>query len=249
LNVDALVLAAGKSTRIAPLAGDVPKPLLPIGGHSLIEWNLLWLAASGVESAWINLHYQADSIRTALGDGSSYGLRLHYSLEESILGTAGAWKHLEREWQRTCLVIYGDNLMRFDLASFLETHRALGAPATVALFDPARHQSTGIAGGHAVVAAGARVTRFVEAQSPPSESDAGAESWLVNAGAYLLEPHLAERMQNGFLDFGRDVLPQLAASGDLVAHVMEDAGFCLGLDTPERYAIAERMVNGAEVLL
>ena len=75
----ALVLAAGKSTRLQPLAADRPKPLLSIAGQTVLEHNLRWLAAAGVQEVWINLHYQGEQIAELVGDGSRYGLRVHYS--------------------------------------------------------------------------------------------------------------------------------------------------------------------------
>ncbi|MBI4543570.1 MAG: nucleotidyltransferase family protein [Gemmatimonadetes bacterium] len=244
MRLAALLLAAGRSTRIAPLAGDLPKPLLQLGGRSLLDWNLQWLAAHGIRSVWINLHYRAHAIRDALGYGERWGMRIRYSLEDSILGTAGGWKHLSDHWRGTSLVVYGDNLLRFDLRRFLSAHRSHAALASVALFDPQRHRNTGIAGGRAELAESGRICGFEEGGA--GRSGAGE---LVNAGAYLLEKELAERVASGFQDFGRDVFPRLAPTGCLYGHVMEDEGFCLGVDTPERFAVAQRLIESGEVSL
>ena len=230
----ALVLAAGRSTRIAAVADGRPKPLLEIAGRSLLDWNLGWLAHHGVTDIWINLHHEPERIRAAIGDGAAFGVRVRFAYEPVLLGTAGAWRALADNWNDTSLVIYGDNLMRFDLEALLATHRRGGRAATVAVFDPARHANTGIAGGRACVEDG-RITGFVE-----GGAEAGAE-W-INAGAYALEPELAATMDEGFRDFGHDVLPGLAADGALSAHVVEGGAFCLGLDTPERYERARRMI-------
>lgn len=236
-----LVLAAGRSTRILPLAGDRPKPLLEVGGRSLLEWNLRWLAESGLDPIWINLHYRAAQVREAAA--SFAGATIRFSYEDPILGTAGAWRKLVETWEGTSLVVYGDNLMRFDLAGFLDTHAAGGAMATVALYDPAVHAHTGIAGGQVVVDRSGRITSFEERRgSAPSRK-------LVNAGAYLLEPALAERVGDGFRDFGRDVFPELVDSGVLFGHLIEEGAFCLGLDTPEHFEIGRRMVEGGDVAL
>jgi mannose-1-phosphate guanylyltransferase len=230
----ALVLAAGRSTRIAAVADGRPKPLLEIAGRTLLGWNLRWLAAHGITDVWINLHYEADRIRAAVGDGAQHGVRARFAFEPALLGTAGAWRALASHWDGTSLVIYGDNLMRFDLHALLATHRAGGRPATVAVFDPTRHANTGVAGGRARVEDG-RIAGFVEG------SDAHGAAW-INAGAYALEPGIATMMAEGFLDFGHDVLPKLAAGEALTAHVVEAGAFCLGLDTPERFARAQRMI-------
>ncbi|MGH7517730.1 MAG: nucleotidyltransferase family protein [Gemmatimonadales bacterium] len=236
-----LVLAAGKSSRIAEVAGGAPKPLLPIAGKPVLGRNLEWLAEEGVTSVWINLHHRADAIREAIGDGRRFNVAVRYSEEPQILGTAGAWKRLEQHWSGTSLVVYGDNLLRFDLTRFQAAHRASGLLGTLALFDPARHLNTGIAGGH-VELDGPRVRRFVEGPRP---SQGGPH--YVNAGVYLLEPQMRAAVGPGFQDFGRDVFPALVATGQLAGYVLEPEGYCLGIDTPASLATARELVEHSRV--
>jgi len=240
VSIDALVLAAGRSTRLGAFAGDLPKPLLVLGGRSLLEWNLRWLAAAGISRVWINLHHRGAAIEAAIGNGAAFGVCVRYSREERLLGTAGAWKRLAGEWRGTSLVVYGDNLVRFDLARMQAVHRATGALATVALFDPAVHANTGIAGGRAACAADGRIVAFQEGGE--------ARSGLVNAGVYLLEPEVAAVIPDGVSDFGRDVLPGLAGTGRLHGHVLEEGAYCLGVDTPSRFREAERMLAAGKVV-
>jgi mannose-1-phosphate guanylyltransferase len=253
------VLAAGRSTRIEPLSAGRPKPLLEVGGRSLLEWNLRWLMDGGMTPIWVNLHYRADEVSRAIRSMDLPG-DVRFSHEDAILGTAGAWRKLAVEWDAPSLVVYGDNLTRFDLAAFRAAHRvALRSPAvagldstaepafppvlaTVALYDPARHANTGIAGSRVVVNRG-RVAGFEELRGGV------AGSALVNTGAYVLEPALAERIEPGFSDFGADVFPLLVRDRALAAHVIEDGGFCLGLDTPEHFRLGEAMVARGTVRL
>lgn len=238
----ALVLAAGKSTRIASVSGGLPKPLLSIGGKPVIARTLEWLSESGVGDVWINLHYRGDDIRSALGDGSRHGVRISWAHEPEILGTAGAFRALAAHWAGTdpVLVVYGDNLMAFDLGAFAAFHARAGARGTVALFDPARHLNTRIAGGRVRLDAASRITAFVEG---------GTGEGYVNAGAYLLDPSVAADVAPGFQDFGRDVFPPLARAGALAGHLLEPSGYCLGLDTPESFAVAEQLVASRQVAL
>jgi NDP-sugar pyrophosphorylase family protein len=239
-----LVLAAGKSTRIAERSRGLPKPLLEIGAKPVVGYTLEWLAGYGMRTVWMNLHYQPEVMRRALGDGSEFGVRLRYSFEPQILGTAGAWKKLHSEWNGTSLVIYGDNLMRFDMRRFVAAHESGGALMTLAVFDPTLHRHTGIAGGIALLSEhGRRVERFVEG-TPPDTGRA-----FVNAGAYLLEPDVSRWIPGGFQDFGRDVLPGLASAGMLGAHVLERGAFCLGLDTPSSLERGEELVRAGSVSL
>jgi mannose-1-phosphate guanylyltransferase len=240
--VRALILAAGKGSRLGAAAGGLPKPLVQIGGIPVLERSLRWVAGLGVERIWINTHERAELIRSTVGDGSRFGVPVHYSHEPELLGTAGAWKRLEQEWTGTSLVIYGDNLMHFDLAAFVERHCSSGGLATVALFDPVQHAHTAAVGGGARLDGAGRIVDFVEG------GRAAAERPLVNAGAYLLEPVIAASMKNCFLDFGHDVLPQLAAAGALYGHVLEDGAYCMGIDTPDRLELAERIHVDSQVI-
>ena len=243
MNIPTLVLAAGRSTRIATVAQGRPKPLLEVGGRALLEWNLSWIAAHGVRQAWINLHHEGAAIRAAIGTGERYGLRVSYAEEPVLRGTAGAWKRVAREWRSTSLVVYGDNLMRFDLARLVAAHRAAGRAATVALFEASVHANTGPGGGRAMQRADGRVHRFREG------GDAEEDSERINAGVYALEPSVTGWIGEGYQDFGHDVLPLLAEAGELNGHVIEAGGFCLGLDTPERYSRATELVTRGAVVL
>ncbi|HLH23999.1 MAG TPA: nucleotidyltransferase family protein [Chloroflexota bacterium] len=235
----ALVLAAGKSTRIQPVAPDRPKPLIVVAGQTVLERNLRQLAAAGVRDVWINLHYRGEQIAALIGDGARLGLHVRYSWEPDLLGTAGAAKKLEAALAAdTFLVVYGDNLTALDLAALTAQHRARAAVATIAVFDRDRVPNTGLAGGRVVVDAEGRVMRFVEGGA--------ADSPYVNAGVYALEPRVLAAIAPGaFADFGRDVFPLLLEHGARVDAFPID-GYCLGIDTPEGLARANALVADLE---
>ena len=240
----ALVLAAGLGSRLRAVAGDLPKPLVPFGGAPILAHNLRWLAASGIEEVWINLHYAADAIRVALGDGAAFGLAITYVYEPELLGTAGALANIAAVVDQPFWVIYGDSVVRCDLAALAGAHAAAGAELTLALFDQERHAHTGIAGGRVVLKRDGAVEAFVEG------GDAAGSS-LVNAGVYLAEPTILDLIPTGRLvDFGREVFPAMLAGGRrLQGHVIEDGGYCLGLDTPESYAAGQRLLAEGRLTL
>jgi NDP-sugar pyrophosphorylase family protein len=232
----ALVLAAGKSTRIRSAVSGRPKPLIQVGGRAVLEWNLGLLAAAGVRDVWINLHYQGEQIQAAIGDGSRYDLRVRYSWEATLLGTAGAAKQLERELgQDTFVVVYGDNVTALDLRAMVAQHRQRGALVTIAVFDRERVPNTGLAGGRVVLTADHAVQRFEESSTLASP--------YVNAGVYVLEPSVLQRLPAQVVcDFGRDVFPALLEAGARIDAYLLD-GFCLAIDTPEALARAEALVR------
>ncbi len=238
----AIVLAAGKSTRIAQLAGGRPKPLLEICGQAVLTRNLRWLAESGIEEVWINLHYRPQAIRESIGDGRGLGLRVYYSFEPVILGTAGGVRRIAADWREAFLVLYGDSLIRTDLCRMEQVHRASRAPLTIALFDKSRQAHSGIAGGTVALACNGRIARF-------AEGDASSTATLVNAGLYFIEPEIVSRIPPGsHYDFGRDLFPQLLRSGVPINSYIID-GYCLGLDTPEAYRRALDLIHQGVVRL
>jgi MurNAc alpha-1-phosphate uridylyltransferase len=85
----AMILAAGRGERLRPLTDHTPKPLVLVRGQPLISYHLIKLAACGIREVVINISYLADQIKATLGDGSQYGLTIHYSLEATVLETGG----------------------------------------------------------------------------------------------------------------------------------------------------------------
>ncbi|MEM7080177.1 MAG: nucleotidyltransferase family protein [Pseudomonadota bacterium] len=84
-----MILAAGRGSRLRPLTDTTPKPMLPIGGKPLIEWQIEKLAAAGVTGVVINLHHLGEQIREHLDDGSRFDLEIAYSEESALLETGG----------------------------------------------------------------------------------------------------------------------------------------------------------------
>src|SRR5262249_2117846 len=128
-DVSALVLAAGRSTRLASTIEGGSKVLVEIEGERVLERNLRWLAASGVRDVWVNLHHRAHDVASVAGDGSRLGLQVRYSEEPVLLGTGGTFRALAPNWTGTVLVVYGDNVMHFSLQALLDQHRASGTVA------------------------------------------------------------------------------------------------------------------------
>ena len=86
----AMILAAGKGTRLRPLTLETPKPLVEVGGQPLIVWHIKALQAVGITDITINVSWLAEKLIDTLGDGSQYGVQLHWSLEDDEpLETAG----------------------------------------------------------------------------------------------------------------------------------------------------------------
>jgi NDP-sugar pyrophosphorylase family protein len=233
-----MLLAAGHGTRLGELTGRVPKPLLRIGGMPVLERNLLWLRDGGITEVVINLHHLGEQIEQHAGDGSRFGLRVHYSREPELLGTAGAIKLIEDFLAAApFLVVYGDNLFDFDLERLFAASRRCPGIGTLALFSLDQHQHTGIAGGRVELDRTGRILRFVEGGRDP------AAQKLVNAGCYVLQPPVLQQIPSGApYDFGKDLFPRLLRERQvLCGHVIESTGKVLGIDTPEALARARAL--------
>jgi NDP-sugar pyrophosphorylase family protein len=240
--LDAVLLAAGKSTRIASLSGGIPKPLLPVQGEPILARNVRLLANAGLQNIWVNLHYRGDLIRAALGDGSAWGVRIRYSDEPTILGTAGGVRKLLPKLGQTFLVVYGDNLVQLDLRAFAEFHVEHRADVSLAIFGEST-PNTGMAGGRVALTDDDRVVAFVE-----GEID-GSAAPFVNAGVYVVENHVLKDFPMArFLDWGRDVFPALLARPARLLGYRID-GYCLGLDTPTSYERGLALIDSGVVRL
>jgi len=128
----AMVLAAGRGTRLAPLTTTIPKPLAPVGGRPFLEHILAFLHAGGVREVVINLHHLGHLIEQHVGDGRRFGLSVRYSWEDPILDTGGGIKHAEPLLAgEPFVVVNGDSLLELHLEEVVEAHRARGAIATL----------------------------------------------------------------------------------------------------------------------
>ncbi|NLE76615.1 MAG: nucleotidyltransferase family protein [Chloroflexi bacterium] len=205
----AVVLAAGEGTRLRPLTLQRPKPMLPIGGTPLLEHTLRWLHNHGVDEVALNLHHLPQMVMDHFGDGRRWDLRLRYSVEEELLGTAGALTRFPDFFDdEPFFLVYGDLLTAVDLGEMRRFHGERGAAATVALYRVPNPTECGLVD----LDEQGRIRRFVE-KPPPHE----VFTDLANAGIYVLEPRLVQSLEPGqFCDFGRHVFPRLLAAGELL---------------------------------
>lgn len=198
----AMIMAAGKGTRLRPLTDLLPKPMVPIANRPALYHIVRLLKRHGFTEIVINLHHLAEVITGYFGDGSGLGVRLWYSYEPELLGTAGGVKNNEDFLGGdTFLVISGDALTDVDLTGLVAAHRRYGSIATIAVKEVADPSLYGVV----VVDDDGRVVGFQE--KPPREE---ARSRLCNCGIYVFEPEIFAHIPAGqFDDFGSRVFPDL----------------------------------------
>ena len=210
----AVVLVGGFGTRLRPLTLHRPKQMLPVLDRPMIEWVAGWLAANGVDEVVLSLGYRPEAFTEAYPDGRCAGVRLRYAVEPEPLDTAGAVRFaalaagLDRAAE-PFLVVNGDVLTTLDIGELVALHKARGAEGTIALTpveDPSRY-------GVVPIEADGRVIAFIE--KPPREE---APSNWINAGTYVLEPSVLDRIPDGRkVSIERETFPALVAEGRLYA--------------------------------
>lgn len=233
----ALLLCAGYGTRLGSLTRDVPKALLPVAGRPLLDYTLAYLADAGVREVVINLHYRPEQIRTHLGDGSRFDVRVQYAYEHELLGTAGALKRLAPAFLGAgdILVVYGDLLLDQRLDALRHFHRERGAAATLLLHE--RRASNSVV----LMDDSLRITAFHERPDEGQRHSLPMSRW-VNSGVYLLSESLLAHLPDQVpADFPRDVFPDLVRSFPVYGFPL--SGYRCAIDSPERLAEASAAVR------
>jgi len=227
----AMILAAGEGTRLRPLTLNTPKVMLPIAGRPLLQYTIDLLRFYNITEVAINLHHLPKIVMDWLGDGDKFGIGVTYSIEDPILGTAGALTRLRDFFDETFVVVYGDMLTNLNISSLVEFHQAKGALASLTLFEVEDPSSYGIV----EIDSERRILRFVEKPAPGTTS-----SNLANAGIYVLQPEVIDYIPSEtFYDFGHDLFPALLSKGArLFGYVTTDS--ILDTGTMEYYRRAER---------
>jgi NDP-sugar pyrophosphorylase family protein len=223
------------------LTRDCPKPLLPIHGTPLIEYTLRHLARYGVVDVAINLHYLAEKVRNELGDGSRYGVRIHYELEDELLGTAGAVANLATYFRDASdvLVVYGDLLFDEDLSTLYERHRSLRADVTLLV-----HRRTTPSNSIIDMDESGRILRFRER---PTDWSVTGPVW-VNSGCQILRREVIDVFPSHRpLDLPRDIYAPMAGTLRLFGAPIE--GYRIAIDSQERYLQAIQDVKDGKVHL
>jgi NDP-sugar pyrophosphorylase family protein len=232
----AMLLAAGKGTRLGPLTQSIPKCMIPIGGRPMLQHTVEWLPQFNVTNLVINLHDLGSIVENHFGDGSGFGVFIRYSREPELLGTAGAVAHNEAYFGKEPFVVwYGDNLSHCDLDRMWHVHRRQGGIGTVALHYREDVLQCGIVG----VDNDSRITKFVEKPRPEQVFS----NW-VSAGIMIFEPEILQFISPGFCDFGHQVLPTVLAKGlQLNAYKLSAQEGLYWIDRPEDLARVNLMVK------
>ncbi|MGH2368419.1 MAG: sugar phosphate nucleotidyltransferase, partial [Chloroflexota bacterium] len=202
----AVVMAGGEGSRLRPLTIGRPKPMVPIVNAPVMEHIFGLLRRHGVTEVVVTLQYLARVIQEYFGDGSEFGMKIHYTVEETPLGTAGSVKNAEHLLDEPFLVISGDALTDFDLTEIVRYHQEKRSMATLTLYRVPSPLEYGVV----ILDHDGKVVRFLE---KPSWGEVFSDT--VNTGIYVLDPAIFGYVPRGVLvDWSNDVFPQLLRNAD-----------------------------------
>jgi NDP-mannose synthase len=203
--MDAVLLAGGRGTRLAPLTVTVPKPLLPLGERPIIDILIAQLAAAGVARVFVCLGYLAPLMQAFLGDGARWGVAIEPRIEAEPLGTAGALRTIEGLTD-DFYVVNGDTLTDLDFPAMAAAHRSAAAMAT--LFTPWVDEQIDY-GVVSIDAAGA-LTEY---------SEKPRRGYHVSSGVYVLSRRVLPLIPPvGAFDMPDLIRAAMAAGGKVACH-------------------------------
>ena len=215
----AMILAAGKGTRVRPITHTIPKPMIPILQKPVMEFLLELLREHGFTEIMVNVSHLAEEIENYFRDGQRFGVEIAYSFEGRIedgeligdaMGSAGGLKKIQnfqRFFDDTFVVLCGDALIDLDLCEAVRRHKAKGAMASMITKRVPKDQVSSY--GVVVTDDDGRVRSF---QEKPAVDEAASD--MINTGIYIFEPEVLDFVpSNQPFDIGSDLFPKLVEVG------------------------------------
>lgn len=222
-----VIIAGGKGTRIASVNSEIPKAMIPINGKPILEYQVELAKRYGFNEFIFIIGHLGHVIQEYFGDGSKFGCKISYFVEEKPLGTAGALAEIPELRDEDFFVFYGDTVMDFDMDTMLKFHQEKKADATLLLHPNDHPYDSDIVG----VDNDNMVNHF---HNKPHPADLVTRN-LVNAALFIFSPKIVGEVQKGVKShIEKNVLPKalengLALYGYVTPEYIKDMG------TPDRY--------------
>jgi D,D-heptose 1,7-bisphosphate phosphatase len=252
-----VIMAGGKGTRIASINSEVPKPMIEICGKPILEWQIENLKACGLTDITLVTGYLGHVIQEYFGDGSRWGVSIHYFVETAPLGTAGALLKMP-ELTDDFLLMCGDVILDVDFSRFISFHRAHHAWATLMSHPNSHPYDSSLLvtetlppqeeGGLPVDTH--RVVRWIN-----KEDERDCYRNLVNAGIEIISPALLQEVRSHYvprhaetpdkIDLDRDVLKPYVSSGRIFSYCTPE--YIKDMGTPDRYYEVEKDIRQGKV--
>jgi len=201
----AVVMAGGEGSRLRPLTIGRPKPMVPMVSKPVMAHILDHLKRQGITEVVVTLYFMPDLVQSYFGDGSNLGMKIHYAVEETPLGTAGSVKNAQQYLDEPFVIISGDAVTDINLQEVIAFHQERGADATLTLYRVPNPLEYGVI----ITDPDGKITQFLE---KPSWGEVISDT--VNTGIYVIDPSVLDLIEEGVsTDWSKDVFPQLLESG------------------------------------
>ena len=228
----AVIMAGGRGTRIASVRGDVPKPMIPVCGKPILQYQIENLKASGISDITLVTGHLGSVVRDYFGDGSAFSVNISYFEETSPLGTAGALFRMP-ELTEDFILMCGDLVLDLDFGRFIAFHRSKGALASLVAHPNSHPYDSSLL----VADSDGRVLRWLGKEEPRLYYKN-----RVNAGVQILSPELL-RLTSPLaekVDLDREVLKPAIGTGRIFAY--DTPEYIKDMGTPDRFHEVEAAV-------
>ena len=253
----AIIMAGGQGTRLRSISEDLPKPMVPVLGKPILEYQIEELKKSGIDDIVIMTGYKAERIREYFGDGSRLSVHISYINEDYPMGTAGALYFLRDTEDEDLLLLMGDLMLSVDFQRFMEYHRMAGGLVTL-FAHPNSHpydsdvlieerelkaadfteDKCGLYAEQETVPEGGRICAVL----PKDKERTGYYHNLVNAGIYAFKKELLSMIPKPEAgrktDLDKDVIRPLMEKG--LVQAFRSTEYVKDMGTPERYRAVEQ---------
>jgi NDP-sugar pyrophosphorylase family protein len=218
-----VIQAGGQGTRLYPYTRVLPKPLMPVGDLPILEIVIRQLAAHGFRTLHVSIGYLGEMIRLCCGDGSKWGVRIHYHAEDKPLGTMGPLRQVPG-LDGPFLVMNGDLLTDFDYTAFYRWHLAHGPVLSIATYMKPVTISLGVL----QVDEGRRVVGFAEKPTL---------HFPCSMGIYCMSPEVLGLIPKD-RPFGFDDLMRVVLERGVESRAYPFEGTWMDIGRPEDFAAA-----------
>ena len=252
-----VIMAGGKGTRIASVKSDVPKPMIPICGKPILEWQIENLKTCGLTDITLVVGYLGNVIQEYFGDGTKFGVSINYFVEDTPLGTAGALFKMP-ELTEDFLLMCGDVILDVDFNRFIEFHKKNNAWASLMAHPNGHPYDSSLLVTEILppqVAGGNPVDTHRVIQWMNKEDERLYYKNRVNAGIEIISPELLKETKKNFvprhpetpdkIDLDRDVLKPNIKSGRIYAY--DTPEYIKDMGTPDRYYEVEEDIKSGKV--
>ena len=228
LPIDAVVMAGGRGERLRPLTDTMPKPLLPLGGKPIVEYNIDRMVSYGIGNITISVRYLGEQIKAHFGDGSLKGVNIRYVDEDRPLGTLGAVSKIHHFTNDVVLVMNSDLFTNIDLEEFYMHFQETDADLAVASIP------YNITVPYAVMQTSEGLVRAFE-EKP-------TYTYYSNGGIYLIKRSILESLEENERCDATDLMQRLIDTGKRVTY-FPIVGYWIDIGKPEDYKKAQEFIK------